>query len=203
MRGFARYTKLEDALKLVLSRVKPLGSEMVSFERALGRVLAEDIVSKTDVPSFDRSAVDGYAVRAADTFGAGEESPIELTQVGSVRAGEWPKFEIRRGQCAEIDTGAPVPRDANAVVMLEHSTARAKVVRVLRAVAPGENIAERGSEIKHGTKVLKAGKMITPQALGTIAAIGRKRVKVYSPPKVAVISIGAELVGAGSTLRLG
>jgi molybdenum cofactor synthesis domain-containing protein len=120
-----------------------------------------------------------------------------------VRAGEWPKFKISRGQCAEIDTGAPMPRGANAVVMLEHSTASAKVVRIFRAVAPGENIAERGSEIKRGTKVLKAGKMVTPQALGTIAAIGRKRVKVYSPPKVAVVSSGVELVGAGSTLKLG
>ncbi len=204
MSSFLRVATIEKARATLEKRwrLRPREAE-VSLGEAAGRVLAEDVISRIDVPPFDRAAFDGYAVRAADTFGAGEESPIELTRVGSVRAGEWPKFKIRRGQCAEIDTGAPVPRGANAVVMLEYSTARAKVVRVLRAVAPGENIAERGSEIKRGTKVLKAGKMITPQTLGTIAAIGRKRVKVYSPPKVAVVSSGVELVDAGSSLGRG
>jgi len=183
-------------------RTRPREVEVL-LDEAAGQVLAEDVFSRINVPPFDRAAFDGYAVRAVDTFGAGEESPIELMQVGNVRAGEWPKIKIRRGQCTKIDTGAPVPKGANAVVMLEHSTARAKAVRVFRAVAPGENIAKRGSEIKRGTKVLKAGEMITPQTLGTIAAIGRKRVKVYSPPKVAVISSGVELVAAGSPLKRG
>ena len=204
MSSFLRVATIEEARATLEKRWRPRPREVeVPLGEAAGRVLAEDVVSSIDVPPFDRAAFDGYAVRAADTFGAGEESPIELTLAGSVRAGEWPKFKIRGGQCAEVDTGAPVPRGANAVVMLEHSTARAKVVRVFRAVAPGENIAERGSEIRRGTKVLKAGEMITPQTLGTIAAIGRKRVKVYSLPKVAVVSSGVELVGAGSQLKQG
>jgi len=204
MSSFLRVATIKEARATLEKRWRPRPREVeVPLDETTGRVLAEDVVSRIGVPPFDRAAFDGYAVRAADTFGAGEESPIKLTRVGSVRAGEWPKFKIMRRQCAEIDTGAPVPRGANAVVMLEHSTASAKVVRVFRAVAPGENIAERGSEIKRGTKVLKAGKMITPQTLGTIAAIGRKRVKVYSPPKVAVVSSGVELADAGSPLRRG
>ncbi len=204
MSSFLRVVTIEEARAALEKRwrLRPREVEVLLGEAA-GRVLAEDVLSRIDVPPFDRAAFDGYAVRAADTFGAGEESLVELTRVGSVRAGEWPKFKISRGQCVEIDTGAPVPRGANAVVMLEYSTARAKVVRVFRAVAPGENIAERGSEVKRGTKVLNAGKMITPQVLGTIAAIGRKHVKVYSPPKVAVVSSGIELVGAGSPLKRG
>ena len=175
----------------------------VSLDEAAGLALAEDVVSKLDVPPFDRAVFDGYAVHAADTFGAGEESPVELVRVGSVRAGQWPKFRVGRRQCTEIATGAPIPRGANAVVMLEHAITSAKVVQVFRAVAPAENIAERGSEIKRGTRVLRAGEVITPQVLGTLAAIGRKRVKGYAPPKVAVISSGAELVGAGSPLKRG
>jgi len=204
MSSFLRVAAIEEVCVMLEKRWRPRPREVeVSLEESAGRVLAEDVVSRIDVPPFDRAAFDGHAVHAADTFGAGEESPVELTRVGSVRAGEWPKFKISRGQCAEIDTGAPMPRGANAVVMLEHSTASAKVVRIFRAVALGENIAERGSEVKRGTKVLKAGKMITPQALGTIAAVGGKHVKTYSPPKVAVISSGVELVGTGSTLKLG
>jgi len=203
MSEFLRVATLEDARATLEKhwRIKPRKVN-VPLDEAAGRVLAEDVVSKIDVPPFDRAVFDGYAVHAMDTFGAGEESPVELTCVGSVRAGEWPKLKISKGQCVEISTGAPIPRGANAVVMVEYSTVGAKVVQIFRAVAPGENIAKRGSEIKHGTKVLDAGGVITPQVLGTLAAIGRKRAKVYSP-KVAVISSGIELVSAGSSLRWG
>ena len=202
--SFLRVATIEETRATLEKCWRPRPREVeVSLEEAAGRVLAEDVISRIDVPPFDRAAFDGHAVRAADTFGAEEESPVEFIRVGSVRAGEWPMFKISRGQCAEIDTGAPMPRGANAVVMLEHSTASAKVVRIFRAVAPGENIVKRGSEIKRGTKVLNAGKMITPQALGTIAAVGRKHVKIYSPPKVAVISSGIELVGVGFPLKQG
>jgi molybdenum cofactor synthesis domain-containing protein len=204
MSSFLRVVTIEEARAVLEKCWRPCPREaVVPLEEAAGRVLAEDVVSEIEVPPFDRAAFDGYAVRAVDTFGAGEESPVELTRVGRVCTGEWPKLEISRGQCAEIDTGAPVPRGANAVVMLEHSTAKAKVVRIFRAVAPWENIAKRGSEIKRGAKVLRAGKVITPQVLGTIAAIGKKLVKVYSPPKVAVVSSGVELVDAGSPLKRG
>ena len=204
MSEFLRVVTLEDARATLEKhwKIKPRKVN-VSLDEAGGRVLAEDVVSKIDVPPFDRAVFDGYAVRAMDTFGAGEESPVKLNCVGSVRAGEWPKLKVGRGQCAEIATGATMPIGANAVVMVEHTTTSAKIVQIFRAVAPRENIAERGSEIKHETKVLDAGRVITPQVLGTLAAIGRKRTKVYSPTKVAVISSGIELVSAGSSLRWG
>ncbi len=203
MPEFLHVAKLEDACTKLEKhwKIKPRKVN-VPLDEAAGRVLSEDVVSKIDVPPFNRAVFDGYAVHAMDTFGAGEESPVELTCVGSVRAGEWPKIKIRRRQCTEISTGAPIPRGANAVSMVEYSTVDAQVVQIFRAVAPGENISKRGSEIKHGMKVLHAGRVITPQILGTLAAIGKKRAKVYSP-KVAVISSGIELVSAGSSLRRG
>jgi molybdenum cofactor synthesis domain-containing protein len=204
MSEFLRVVTLEDARATLERhwRVKPRKVD-VPLDEAAGLVLAEDVVSMIDVPPFDRAVFDGYAVHAADTFGAGEESPVELVRVGSVRAGEWPKFMVGGGQCIEIATGAPMPGGANAVVMLEHATTSAGLVKIFRAVAPGENIAGRGSEIKRGAKVLREEKVITPQVLGTLAAIGRKCVKVHAPPKVAVVSSGAELVGAGSPLKRG
>jgi molybdenum cofactor synthesis domain-containing protein len=204
MSEFLRVATVEEA-RAVLEKhwsVKPRKVE-VPLGEAAGHVLAEDVVSEIDVPPFDRAALDGYAVRAVDTFGAGEESPVELSCVGSVRAGEWPDIKVGRKQCAEIATGAPIPRGANAVIMVEHSAELEKTVQIFRAVSPGENITRRGSEIKRGMKVLKEGRVITPQVLGTIAAVGKKIVKIYSPPKVAVISSGDELISAGSNLGPG
>ena len=175
----------------------------VPLDGASGHVLAEDIVSKVDVPPFDRAIFDGYAVRASDTFGAGEDSPIPLTRVGTLPAGTWPRIRLRRGQCIEVATGAPIPKGADAVVMVEHTVTRGKIINIYRAVSPGENVAKRGSDIRRGTKIMRSGKKITSTSIGLLAAAGIKRVKVYKPPRVAVISSGAELAKPGKRLKRG
>jgi molybdenum cofactor synthesis domain-containing protein len=177
--------------------------EEVSLEEAGGRILAEEIASNMDVPPFDRAAVDGYAVRAADTFGADEAAPRKLTFVATICAGDKRRSKLGKGQCAEIATGSPVPAGADAVVRVEHAVQREDTVEVGRAVSPGENVFKRGSEIKKGSKIFPAGSELSPFAVGTLAAVGTKKVKVYRRPKIAVISSGAELVKAGRKLGYG
>ena len=164
------------------------------LERVSGRVMATDVASRVDLPPFDRAAFDGYAVRAADTFGADEGSPIELRCMGEVRAGQWSKKGLTKGSCMEIATGAPLPKGADAVVMVEYSSSDGERVKIKRAVAPGENVLKRGSELKRGTKIRCTKRKITPQLVGTLAALGIGEIRVYASPRVAVISSGDELV---------
>jgi len=200
MRGFARYTKLDDALKLVLSRVKRLGSEMVSFERAFGRVLAEDVVTKIDVPPFDRSAVDGYAVRAADTFGARETKPKKLRVIGSAKIGAPTKLRVRKGEAVKLMTGTPVPPGADAVVMVEHTELEGKRIAVLVPLTPGKNVSARGEDVRAGELVLRRGQQLRPQDIGMLASIGELRVRVFRKPRVAIVATGRELRRPGARL---
>jgi len=204
MSRFLRVMTLEEALGKLKKHWRPrLKVIDVALDEAGGLALAEDVVSKLDVPPFDRASVDGYAVHASDTFGVGEDSPVRLECVGRLPAGAWLRVELRAGECLEIATGAPLPRGADAVVMVEHAVVRKNIVKVYRAVAPGENVARRGSEVKRGATVLRAGQRLSSPSIGTLAAIGFKKVKVYKRPRVAVISSGAELRAPGSRLGRG
>ncbi len=179
----------------------PLGVDDMPLEDAYGRVLAEDIFASIDVPGFDRASMDGYAVRAQDIFGAEENQPISLTVVGKVEAGEKPGFEVGPGESAEIGTGAPIPKGANAVVMVEYTEQRDSKVEVFRAVAPGENVMAAGSDIMRGELVLRRGQRVTPRELGVLAALGLGSVKLYRKPRVAIISTGNELTPLGAPLE--
>jgi putative molybdopterin biosynthesis protein len=156
-----------------------------------------------DSPPFDRSLVDGYAVRAEDIYQADEENPVELRLVGRIDVGERPRVSIHEGECAEISTGAPIPRGANAVVMVEYTSWSGDRVRVFRAVRPGENIAQVGSDISAGDLVLRRGKMLTAREIAALAALGYSKAMVYRRPRIAVFSIGRELVKLGQPLELG
>ncbi len=204
MSRFLRVLTLEQAKTKLGENWRPRPHAVtLSLDDVLDRVLAGDVVSKIDVPPFDRAAYDGYAVRASDTFGAGEGAPVELTLVGHLRAGTWPKKRLRKGECIEISTGAPTPKGSDAVAMSEHAVAEGKKVGVYRAVAPSENVAERGSDIRKGQRVAQAGELLTHVRLGVLAAVGAERVRVFPRPKVAVISSGAELVRSGGRLNPG
>ena len=200
MRGFARYTRLGDALKTVLSRVKPLGSESVPFDRALGRVLAEEVVSKVDVPPFDRSAVDGYAVRAADTYGASELKPSRLRLVGSIEVGEKTGLRAGKRQAVKIATGARMPRGADAVVMLEHTEVERGWVAVSVPLTPGKNVSKRGEDVRAGEVALRKGKLLRPQEIGMLASTGNVRIKVARRPSVSILATGPELRPPGASL---
>lgn len=204
MPGFLRVVTLGEAKAKLGRRWRPRPRIInMPLADSVGRVLADDIISKIDVPPFDRAAYDGYAVRASDTFGAGEESPKQLKLVGRLRAGSWPRMRLRVGQCAEIATGAPMPKGSNAVVMAEHANANGREVRVYRAVSPGENTIERGADIAKGQQIARAKKRLTLADVGALAAVGTKQVRVFPNPKVAIISSGAELVKQGKRLRPG
>ena len=204
MPEFLRVRTLENACAMLEKHWRPSPRMVdVGLGEASGCVLAEDVVSKIDVPPFDRAAFDGYVVRAADTFGAEEGAPVVLKWVGKLQAGAWPRVRVRPRQCLEIATGAPIPLGADAVVMAEQAVGKGKSVSVYRAVAPGENVARRGSDIRRGEKIARAGKRILITDIGVLSAVGVKRVKVHAKPRVAVISSGAELLKPGSRLKPG
>ncbi|MEM3452382.1 MAG: molybdopterin-binding protein [Candidatus Hadarchaeum sp.] len=175
----------------------------VSFSHAIGRVSSTEIKSKIDVPPFDRATYDGFAVKASDTFGATESSPIKLKLVGRVLAGTWPRMHLRPGSSVEITTGAPLPRGADAVVMSEYAVVEDGSVNIYRSVSPWENVTSRGSDIKKGQIVIGRLKQLNLLDVAVLAAIGVKKIMVKDRPKVAVISTGSELVEPGAKLRKG
>jgi putative molybdopterin biosynthesis protein len=191
--------RFHDALRL-----EPLGSEQVELAAALGRILAADIVSSVDVPSFDRSNVDGFAVRAADTYGATEEETRELHLLTEVIATSVvPTCEVGPGQAATIATGGMLPRGADAVVMVEDTDSASDRVSVRRAVTPGAGVTFAGTDIAAGETVLRVGQQLTSRETGVLAAIGLDRVAVYRRPIVGVLSTGDEIIAPGKTISPG
>ena len=182
---------------------KPVGVEKVTISEADQRVLAQDIVAPLSIPPFSRSTVDGYAVIAADTFGASEETPISLNFCGQVAIGESPKVAVKTGLAAEIVTGAPIPEGADSVVMVEQTTQRGDNILVHRPVLQGENVMAAGSDIRKGETVLKTGRFLGSREVGVVAAIGLTEITVYRRPKVAVLSTGGEVVAPGEPLPPG
>ena len=184
--------------------LRPLGSEQVPLSQALGRVLAEDAVAGVDVPSFDRSNYDGYAVRAADTYGAGEEDPRRLRLLGEVLAtGVVPQGQVGPGQSMTIATGGMLPRGADAVVMVEHTDTEGEKLLVTKAVTPGFGVSFTGTDITAGETVLRRGEVLSSRETGVLAAIGAHRVAVRRRPRVAILSTGDEIIEPGTPMRPG
>jgi putative molybdopterin biosynthesis protein len=185
-------------------RPEPLGCDTVALADALGRILAVDILSPIDVPGFDRSNVDGFAVRAADTFGAEEGSPIPLRlSAARILTGTHPCNELEPKTAVRIVTGGMIPRGADAVVMVEHTNVDVRSVAVSRAVTPASNISFAGSDIARGEVVVRAGTILSARETGTIAALGITEVTVQRKPRVAVFSTGNEIVAPGAALPAG
>jgi molybdopterin molybdotransferase len=182
---------------------RPAGSERVPLLQANGRVLAEEIRAESDLPAFDRSAVDGYAVRSADTAGATNGTPIPLALAGEVLMGEAPEIRVESGTAVRIPTGGALPVGADAVVMQEHTVRQDRTVRVERPVAPGDNVTRRGEDLRVGDLVLRPGRRLRPADVGLLAGLNRPDVEVYIRPKVALITTGDELVSPGRPSRAG
>ncbi len=199
---FRSLAKLEDVLSL-LSRYELSDVEEVPIENSVGRSLAEDVYSNVDVPPFDRVALDGYAVRAEDTFGADEDRPVELRVIGRAAAGHPFTGELKEGEAVEVATGAPLPRGANSVVVEEYTAREGDLLLVYRSVAPGDNVQGAGSDIRRGELVLPKGTLITPRDVGALAAIGLRKIKVRRRPRVVIYSTGDELVNPGEELSYG
>ncbi|MEM2877973.1 MAG: molybdopterin molybdotransferase MoeA [Candidatus Hadarchaeales archaeon] len=192
--GFTTRISLDKAVSSIVSCLRPLETEDIEIEETLGRVIAEDITSSVNVPSFDRAAVDGYALQAADTFGASQGSPREIRLLGSAGAGERKRFRIRRGEAVAVTTGAQIPEGADAVVMLESTSRSGKTIWILSPVTPGKNISAAGEDVKKGDLVFRRGHLLRPCDVGLLASIGRSRVKVFRKPEAGVISTGSEVV---------
>ena len=188
LEGFEKLTGVDEALstflkQLKLERLEPI---QIPVHEALRRVAAEDFVAKTDLPPFDRSAVDGYAVRAEDTFEASQFSPKVLKVTEGDRVG--------RKETRPVWTGNPLPKGADAVVMLEHTKRVQDRIEVWTPLTPGENVSKRGEDVRKGEVAVEAGTRLQPHHLGLLAALGATRVSVVEKPRVAVLSTGDELV---------
>jgi len=206
MKGFMETMEVNEALKRFFEALPPIKQrhELVSLNESLNRVLAVDIVSKVDIPTFDKAAMDGYAVVASDTFGASQTNPVTLRVLGEVAMGEPPRFNIGKGQAVAVTTGGPIPSGADAVVMLEYAK---KViegeVEVYTAVTPGDNLSKVGEDVAEGDVVLRKGTVLKPQDVGILAALGFSRIKVVVKPRIGVLSTGSELVEIGTPLQSG
>ncbi|MBI5639721.1 MAG: molybdopterin molybdotransferase MoeA [Nitrospirae bacterium] len=185
---------LLDGLPVKLPRLKTL-----PVEEAPGRICAAEVVSIEDLPAFSRSTVDGYAVKAADTFGATETMPAYLNISKEVFMGEYPSFILKKGDASKIPTGGMLPEGADAVVMFEYvQSVDEQVIEVLRPVAPGENVIQAGEDVKKGERIIYRGQRMRPQDIGACAGIGVTEIRVYERPAVAIISTGDEIVPAGT-----
>jgi putative molybdopterin biosynthesis protein len=180
----------------------PRGIEIVPLDAALGRVLASDVVSPVDVPSFDRSNVDGFAVVAEDTFGASEEVPRSVVlDEEEIHTGIIPTMAIHTGKAVLIATGGMIPRGADAVVMIEYAEARGRELRISRAVNSGSGVSFAGTDITAGETVLRQGQLLTSRDTGVLAAIGVPHVKVWRKPIVAILSTGDEIIAPGDPMQ--
>ena len=202
---FRKLLTLEEARKVIHQnfKPKPLGVEEIPLLEAWNRVLAENVTAKMDIPPFNRSTVDGYAVKAEDTFGAEENKPAKLKVCGTVNVGEMPKIIVKQGTAAEIVTGAPIPEGADAVLMFEQTERKGDELYVYDAVAKNENVMKAGADIKKGETVLKAGQFLGSREIGVLASIGMAKAKVYITPRVAVLSTGNEIAEPGEKLPPG
>lgn len=187
----------DEVLELIKEEFHPLEgrTEHINFEDAIGRVLAEDIKALEYVPDFDRSTVDGYAVRASDTFGCSDAIPAILPLCGEVLMGQGAEFTLPAGSCCAVPTGGAIPDGADCAVMIEYTEDYGDgCIGISRPGAPGQNLIFRGDDVQPGKTVLRAGRFLSSQDIGALAAIGRNSVPVVKKLRVGVISTGDELV---------
>jgi molybdopterin molybdotransferase len=202
---FRKLLTLDEAKEAIESHFQlfPIGEEQAPLLEAYNRVLKEDVISPLDIPPFNRSTVDGYAVKSADTVDADENQPATLSVVGSVNIGEQPKISIGKGETVEIVTGAPIPDGADAVVMVEDTEREDERLQIYTSATLNENVMKKGSDIKKGEKVLSSGKVLGSAEIGVLAALGLTSVKVSKMPMVAVLSTGGEIAESGKPLLPG
>jgi len=200
---FRNLASVEEAEEVARKLTPERRTVEVPLAEARGRVLAESVDSPIDVPGFDRSLMDGYAVRAEDTYGAGETEPAVLEVVGKVPAGEPPDVVVGEGETAEISTGAPIPEGADAVVPVEETSREDDEVHVRKSLAPADSVMFAGSDVAAGERALSKETQLSSREIGLAAALGEEELPVYAPPRVGIVSTGDELVRPGGTLAEG
>ncbi len=197
MLGRDELITVDKALELLLRHAPFKIPEEIALplEESYGYILSGDIVSPEDLPSFSRTTVDGFAVNAADTFGATEGMPAYLNIKGEIKMGDRPQFVLNKGEAAKISTGGMLPQGADAALMFEHTQqVDEKMIEALRPVSPGEHVIRAGEDAKTGETILRKGRRLRPQDIGALAGLGIATVWVYKKPKVSIISTGDEIV---------
>ena len=204
MRPIKDTIPLDEARQLIDAAMTPVTRvELVPLVHANGRVLAGDVISDRDVPPFSRAGMDGYAVVAADTFGASRYEPKTLRIVETIYTGQVPTRHVTAGEASEIATGAPMPDGADAVVMVEETERAGDEVRILTPVYPRQNVGKQGADIVHGQTVLRRGDVLNPSRIGAIAALGIDAIEVFARPTIAILSTGNEIISPGVPLQPG
>ncbi|MBW1984530.1 MAG: molybdopterin molybdotransferase MoeA [Deltaproteobacteria bacterium] len=199
MKDFFRVKTLEQVIGYV-SDFPIVGTEEISLDQALGKIIATDIISPQDLPNFSRATMDGYAVKASSTFGASEGGPAFLTIKGSIQMGDSPNFTLNPGEGAKISTGGMLPHGADSVVMIEHAEAVDDLsIEVYKSVAPGQHVIQAGEDIEKNALMISKGQPIRPQERGLLAAFGIQTVKVFKIPVIGIISTGDEIVPIDET----
>jgi len=201
---------LDEAKKTISKNIAPIQrteilkiKKLVKSNTFADRILATDVIAHINIPSFDKAAMDGYAVKFEDTLKATPENPVNLKFIGSIFAGNTKNFRIRSGECMYITTGSMMPADADAVVKIEDTKKDRNNVKIFEPVRLWNNVEKEGNDIKKGIDVLKKGEILTPGKIGVLAALGIKKTKVYSIPEIAIIGTGNEIVTPGKNLAKG
>jgi molybdopterin molybdotransferase len=200
-RGFRSRTPVDEVVALIDRRIGPLGPEEVPLAGAAGRVLAEEVLADVPVPPFDRAAMDGYALRGEETFGADPYTPALFRVVGRSRPGKRFGGQVGTGQAVEIATGAPLPAGADAVVPVEVTSMEGEFLRVFEPTPPARHVGRRGEDLPEGSMVLPAGRVLRPQDLGLLSALGKSAVPVFRRPTVTIVITGDELLPPGTPPR--
>lgn len=196
MSNFLKVTPIEEALEIIDKHVIPsLRSVNIKTINSVSRTVSKPITSSANLPNFTRSSMDGYAVRAIDTYGASQSQPSYLNLVSEIKMGTVPKTKLQTGETARIFTGSMVPESADAVVMIEYTESiESSLIEIIKPVAPGENIIQIGEDIEINEAVFSAGHVIRPQDIGGLLALGITHVPVFQRPKIGIISTGDELI---------
>lgn len=203
MKAFFKVVSPSEALRILL-RTSPVDAEMVETVRARARVLAEDLYSQVDLPHFSRAAMDGYAVKARDTFGASASQPAYLKLVGTVEMGNEVTRPLGKGEAMRISTGGMLPPESDGVVMIEYTEEVGdNMVEIHRGVSPWQNVIQVGDDIKKGDPVFRRGRRLRAHDLGALTGIGMSSLCVYKKPRLALISTGDEIVPAETEPRPG
>ena len=198
--GFSKLTLLDDALKKIQAYITPVSFDEVEASKALNRILAKDIISELDIPPFDRSAMDGYAVKAEDTFGASPSNQKVIKKIGTIEIGEQTDLVLTSGEAIRISTGAAIPKGSDSVIKIEDTDIDGDKVSLYTSIVPGKNISKKGEDIPQGTDILRSGITIKASHIALLSSLGFKLVKVKKKPKVSVFAVGDELIEVGNPL---
>jgi molybdopterin molybdotransferase len=203
MKGFFK-VQTPDQLYKKMDRFKPLSSETIPIEESLHRVLAEDVTSSVNLPEFPRSTVDGFAIKAKDSYGASEKNPVLLRVIGEILMGEVSNVEVKEGEAVKVATGGMIPKGADAVEMVEYTEwVDSRTLHASKALSPLENVIQVGEDVRVGEVVLHRGHLVRPQDIGLMAGIGKTDGHVFLRPRVTVISSGDEIVPVGDVPKPG